>query len=83
MSVLLYTQNNKQSEMRFRAAKSMHFMQKVFGLSMVFFVIVLYFIWLLTGNVLNSNFFSIRIQKNNAKYSNNKSYLSRRYESFN
>lgn len=49
MSVLLYSQNNKQTEMRIRAAKSMQFMQKVFGLSMVFFVVVLYFIWLLTG----------------------------------
>ncbi len=52
MSVLLYSQNNKQSEMRFRAAKSLQFMQKIFGLSMVFFVIVLYFIWLLTGKLL-------------------------------
>lgn len=49
MSILLYTQNNKQSDMRFRAAKSMIFMQKVFGITMVFFVVVLYFIWLLTG----------------------------------
>ncbi|KAG4079491.1 hypothetical protein HA402_005188 [Bradysia odoriphaga] len=52
MSVLVYSQNIKQSEMRFRAAKSMHFMQKVFGVSMVFFVVVLYFIWLLTGDIV-------------------------------
>lgn len=55
MSVVLYSQNNKQSEMRFRAAKSMIFMQKVFGLSMVFFVVVLYFIWLLTGMCTKNN----------------------------
>lgn len=57
MSVVLYSQNNKQLEMRFRAAKSMIFMQKVFGITMVFFVVVLYFIWLLTGMFINREYF--------------------------